>query len=215
MKVLVFDTETTGLPTNWKAPMTKLDNWPYVIQLAWVVADETGKILKEHEYLIKPDGWTVPTGQFWQENGFKQELSIEHGVDLSVVLDLFVEHLSQCDLLISHNMQFDYNVLGAEMIRHKKQGKVLPKICTKLASTDYCKIPNKYNTFKWPKLIELHEKLFNKGFTGAHDALVDVIACKNCFFELLKLGVIKEYYTSKPEGSAITYLLEQAEIGTI
>ncbi len=32
-----FDTETTGLPLNWKAPVTELENWPRLIQLAYIV----------------------------------------------------------------------------------------------------------------------------------------------------------------------------------
>ena len=47
---LFFDTETTGLPKNWKAPITDLENWPRLVQLAWLVYDNIGnKIINEVE----------------------------------------------------------------------------------------------------------------------------------------------------------------------
>jgi DNA polymerase III epsilon subunit-like protein len=59
-------------------------------------------------------------------------------------------------------------------------------------STAFCKIPGPYG-YKWPKLMELHQKLFNEGFDGAHDAMNDVLACGRSFFELQRLGVIKPF----------------------
>ena len=37
---IVFDTETTGLPKKYNAPFTDTDNWPRMVQLAWIVYDE-------------------------------------------------------------------------------------------------------------------------------------------------------------------------------
>ena len=37
---LIFDTETTGLPKRWDAPITDTDNWPRCIQIAWQLHDE-------------------------------------------------------------------------------------------------------------------------------------------------------------------------------
>jgi DNA polymerase III epsilon subunit-like protein len=70
--------------------------------------------------------------------------------------------------------------------------KSLPIFCTMVASTDLCAIAHKDgNGFKWPKLIELHTKLFGAGFGGQHDASEDVLACARCFFELQKLGLVR------------------------
>lgn len=191
MNLLFFDTETTGLPKDWKAPMSKVDNWPRVIQLAWLLVDEYSKEQNRGKYLIKPDGWLIPTGKFWIDNGFSQAESMASGVPLDFVFPLFQTALSNADCIVSHNMAFDYNVLGAEMIRAGVTGKKVERICTKEVGTDFCKMPAMYGGYKWPKLIELHKKLFNRGFDGAHDALADVIACKDCFFELVKRGVIR------------------------
>ena len=71
---LFFDTETTGLPANWKAPVTDVDNWPRVTQLAWQVYDEDGKLIRERCELIKPDGWVIPDEEFFIENNMSNSL---------------------------------------------------------------------------------------------------------------------------------------------
>ncbi len=47
MNYLFFDTETTGLPANYKAHFTDVHNWPRVVQLAWMLADDEGKVLMQ------------------------------------------------------------------------------------------------------------------------------------------------------------------------
>lgn len=185
--IIIFDCESTGLPVDWKAPMSQLNNWPRVIQLAWIKTDMKGNELTRGEYLIKPDGWEMPSGSFWVDNGFTQMESMTLGAPISDVLDLFIKDIETSEFLVSHNMSFDYNVVGSEMLRAGKKSEVkLKRICTKEAGTDICQIPGPYNKFKWPKLEELHQFLFKKGFDGAHDALSDVIACKDCFFKLIE-----------------------------
>lgn len=78
--------------------------------------------------------------------------------------------------------------LDLEMNCNKNTGGLtLP--CTMQASTNLCKIPGPYG-FKYPTLQELHKHLFEVGFDGAHDAMVDVLACAKCFFELERMGSI-------------------------
>ncbi|GAA4823900.1 3'-5' exonuclease [Algivirga pacifica] len=188
---LFFDTETTGLPKNWKAPMTDLDNWPRVIQLAWAMYDESGQKLGSTVDLIKPDGWVMPTGDFWIENGFSQEQNELEGIPIQEAVEKFIHQINESNYLVAHNMSYDQNVIGAEMLRLKLRAQKRPiKICTKDESTDYCKLPGPYG-YKWPKLEELHTHLFGESFEGAHDALVDVEACARCFFELVNRQVIK------------------------
>jgi DNA polymerase III epsilon subunit-like protein len=200
--ITFFDTETTGLPKDWKAPMTQLDNWPRVIQLAWLTTDLQGNDLNRQEILIKPDGWTIPTEPFWFEHGFNTATSMKEGRELAPVLQEFTVDLARSEYLVSHNMDFDHKVLGAEMIRYKVQGKRLAKICTKDASTEWCKIPffnsghrSSYSRmaqrYKWPKLEELHKKLFGRDFDNKHQAGGDVTALRDCFFELVRIGVIE------------------------
>lgn len=190
MKLLFFDCETNGLPIDYKASYEDVDNWPRVISLAWLTADLQGNTLTQQYHLIKPEGWQMPTEQFWVDNGYTQERSLAEGKPIFEVLPEFLEAKKSADLLIAHNINFDHRIVWAEFIRAgipPRSG--MTKICTMAKSTSYCKLPAKRG-FKWPKLEELHQVLFNKAFEKAHDALADVIACKNCFFELVKRGVI-------------------------
>jgi DNA polymerase III epsilon subunit-like protein len=188
--ILFFDTETTGLPKNWNAPMKDLDNWPRVIQLGFQVYKPEGEMVYEYSKLIKPDGWVIPDGDFWKENGFSQIISEKEGIPIVDALDVFSKHITVCDLLVAHNMSYDHNVLGSEFLRAKKKtGKVIDKFCTKEQTTDIVKIPNTRG-YKWPKLSELHIHLFGHDFEGAHDALDDVKATAKCYFELKKQNLI-------------------------
>ena len=57
---LIFDTETTGLPKKWNAPITDSDNWPRCVQLAWQLHDSKGALISDHSYLIKPENFNIP-----------------------------------------------------------------------------------------------------------------------------------------------------------
>lgn len=189
---LFFDTETTGLPQNWKAPVTDTNNWPRVTQLAWQLYDQDGKLISERCDLIKPDGWVIPDEEFFRENNMSTERCEREGVPLSEILKDFVEQVDGADYLIAHNMAFDEKVIGCEMIRMNSKFREEPKkICTMQESTNFCRMmPFRYGTYKWPTLLELHKKLFNEEFDGAHDALADVSATARCFFKLKEKGVL-------------------------
>jgi DNA polymerase III epsilon subunit-like protein len=190
--ICFFDTETTGLPKNWRAPMRDLDNWPRCIQLAWLITDNVGHEISRANHLILPDGWAMPTDPFWQNNAFTQENSILNGKPIYEVLTWFIESINKCHSIVSHNMSFDYNIVGAEMLRTGiRAGHILAKYCTKEIGTDVCRIRQENGRgYKWPKLSELHHFLFAEDFEGAHDALADVFALKKCFFELVRRDVI-------------------------
>lgn len=187
---LFFDVETTGLPLNWKAPVTDVDNWPRMIQLAFMVyVPEGDGLVASHErnYIIKPNGFTIPE-EVAKIHGITNERAMDEGVDLQVVLDEFHSLVTESRIMVAHNISFDRKIVGAEFIRagmedalHEKE-----RICTMLGSAKYCALPK----MKWPKLTELHEKLFGVGFENAHDALADIRATASCFFELRKRGVI-------------------------
>jgi DNA polymerase III epsilon subunit-like protein len=188
---LIFDTETTGLPKRYDAPISELDNWPRVIQLAWAAYDADRNCIAEQVDLIQPDGWEVPTDTFWIENGFSQAQSLAEGIPIRDALARFLQQIENTNQLIAHNLSYDYPVLGAECLRADMRAQNKPAhCCTKEIATDYCAIPGNYG-FKWPKLSELHIKLFDQDFEGAHDAMVDVKACARCYFELLDRGIVK------------------------
>jgi DNA polymerase III subunit epsilon len=188
---LFFDTETTGLPLNWRAPITDTNNWPRLVQLAWILADEQGSVVKQQNRVVKPEGFTIPK-QAAQIHGITTEQALEQGVKLSDALKEFLEAQAQARALVAHNISFDTCVVGAECVRSQQPltWTQTPQVCTMKQATHYCQLPGKYGP-RWPKLIELHEKLFGEPFADAHDALADVRACKKCFFALAQQGVLK------------------------
>lgn len=188
---LFFDTETTGKPKDYKAPVSEVDNWPRVTQLAFAVYNAQGELMTSAQSLVKPDGWEIPKEPFFLDNNMTTERCLEHGVPMNHLLIPFLEVVEQCEYLIAHNINFDHKVLSAEMIRYNFiSGKKLTKVCTMLRSTQYCNLPGARGA-KWPKLEELHEVLFGYKPEGAHDAMNDVMTTSKCFFELMKRGVIQ------------------------
>lgn len=187
---LFFDTETTGLPKNWKAPVTNLNNWPRMIQIAWIFCDEKGSRLASDDFIIKPENFIIPKAAS-NIHGISTEKAIAEGELLENVLQQFNDLVAQSDYIIAHNISFDEKILGAELLRKKVNSnfKSKRKLCTMKASTNYCKIPGHYG-YKWPTLSELHIKLFGEDFEGAHDASADIMATEKCFWEMKRLGWI-------------------------
>jgi DNA polymerase-3 subunit alpha len=190
---IIFDTETTGLPSNYNAPVTDTDNWPRLVQLAWECHDEYGNLTEVKNFLIKPSGFTIP---FSAEkiHGISTERALRDGFELTDVLHAFNQALKKSKLAIGHNIDFDRNILGAEYIRTgiRNELATIGHFCTKEEATDFCALPGgKGKKFKWPSLEELYFKLFQENFEEAHNASADVAATARCFFELVRLGVIK------------------------
>jgi DNA polymerase-3 subunit alpha len=188
---LIFDTETTGLPQDYNAPVTDSDNWPRVVQIAWQLHDETGKLISAENLIVKPDGFTIPYNSV-KIHGITTERALEEGLPLEEVLALFEEARTKAKFVAGHNIEFDVNVMGAEFARSGYPYPIVeaPQLDTKDLSTEYCAIPGgKGGKFKWPTLTELHQKLFNTGFEDAHDAAYDVDATAKCFFALLERKV--------------------------
>lgn len=188
---LFFDTETIGLPKNWKAPVRDLNNWPRVIQLAYLLYSLDGKLIEEGNYLIKPEGFKIPVESI-AVHGITNERAEKEGEQLSVVLKKFYEEANNAEFLVAHNMSFDEKVLGAEFLRIGMKNPFLKKkkICTMIETTDFCRIKGKYGKYKWPSLSILHKKLFDADFEDAHDAKVDTQILAKCFWELKRLGEI-------------------------
>ena len=187
---LVIDTETTGLPRDWKAPHTRVDNWPRVVQLAFLHYDTTGALIEEYAQLVQPDGFVIPPDAT-RVHGITTERARTDGVPLADVLAALEGAVARARVLVAHNLDFDAKVLRAEYLRTDIATRIssLTPVCTMLASTDYCRLPGKYG-FKWPSLQELHGRLFDSAVIAGHDAMVDAQACARCFFELKQRGVV-------------------------
>ncbi|MEI6019848.1 MAG: DNA polymerase III subunit alpha [Bacteroidota bacterium] len=190
---LIFDTETTGLPRNYNAPLSDFDNWPRMVQIAWQLHDQQGRLLNHASIIVKPEGYSIPFNAV-QIHGISNERAMAEGKPLKEVLALFIEQVQKCVYLCGHNIEFDNNIIGAELLRCGLNNVLSNKasIDTKNdETTAFCAIPGgKGGKFKWPTLGELYVKLFNHSFEAAHNAAFDVQATAKVFFELIKRKII-------------------------
>ncbi|SNR27770.1 DNA polymerase III, alpha subunit [Maribacter sedimenticola] len=193
---LIFDTETTGLPKNWNAPITDTDNWPRCIQIAWQLHDEMGNCIEHQDYLVRPDGFNIPYDAE-QIHGISTELAEQQGVSLAEVLEKFNIAMSKTKFIVGQNVGFDVNIMGAEFHRMGVENPLqeLPVLDTCTEHTaQLCQIPGgRGGKFKLPTLTELHQYLFGEPFGEAHNATADVEATTRCFLELIR----KHQYTAE------------------
>ena len=203
---IIFDTETTGLPKNWNAPISDLDNWPRAIQIAWQVHDELGHLVEHKDFLIRPDGFDIPYDAE-RIHGISTALAEQEGVSMAEMLAEFEIALGKAKFVVGQNLKFDLNIMGSEMIRAGFESNMLKMpvldTCTEVTA-EMCQIPGgRGGKWKLPTLTELHKFLFEIPFNEAHNATADVEATTRCFFELVRrevftpeeLEVEKEYFT--------------------
>lgn len=175
MKVLLFDTETTGLPVSRASAKEGPNNWPHIVSISWILLDaDTNTILKKVYRIVKPQNWTIPEDSY-RIHGITTEYATQNGVSLKSVMDEF--RAERCDVLIAHNMDFDYNVI-INAIQWDLYERFIPfkqkQFCSMKLSKSLCKIPSKYG-YKSPKLSELYKFVFKKEPTQSslHNSLYD------------------------------------------
>lgn len=175
MKILLFDTETTGLPSSRKLAADGPNIWPHIVSMSWIVLDaDTNKIEKKVYRIVKPESWTIPEDAT-RIHGITTEYATKNGVSLKSVMDEF--RAEPRDMMIAHNMEFDHNVIVNAIKWDLKEPIVqdsVPRMCTMRTSRNICKIPSHYG-YKSPKLSELYKFVFNKdpSSTSLHNSLYD------------------------------------------
>jgi len=193
---LIFDTETTGLPKRWNAPLTDSDNWPRCIQIAWQLHDKNGVLLEHEDYLVQPEGFNIPYDAE-KIHGISTELAEKNGIPLTEVIEKFQKVLAKTNFIVGQNLGFDNNIMGAEFHRLGIENSLLnfPVLdtCTEITA-QLCQLPGgRGGKFKLPTLSELHAFLFSKPFSEAHNATADVEATTRCFLELIR----RQLFTAK------------------
>lgn len=162
MKLLIFDTETTGLPKSREPAIKGSDNWPHLVSIAWTVLDDNFNTISSESYIVKPQ-WTIPADST-KIHGISQAKAEAEGIPLSAVISKFlaVEH----DMMIAHNIDFDYNVLVNAIMWDLKLGTIpdfKTRFCTMKTMQDVMKLPYANGRgFKPPKLSELYQYVMHK-----------------------------------------------------
>ena len=205
MRTLVFDTETTSLPQSKSITPSALHLWPHTVQFSYVIFDtELNKIVKIKDSIIKvPDGFTI-SEENAKIHGITTEISLTKGVSLQPVLEEFFEDLKTVDHIVGHNVSFDINIVKVELHRLILKCSDVDEVikfqdclkyldisknihCTMQETIDYCAIEMK-DKFgrpykKFPKLVELYQKMFGVTPKNLHNSLNDVIVCLRCFMK--------------------------------
>jgi DNA polymerase III, epsilon subunit and related 3''-5'' exonucleases len=178
---LVFDTETAGLPRYRSAPAHDTRAWPRLVQVAWLLCDNGGHIVRQECVVVRPEGFTIPPDAV-RVHGIATEAALRSGVPLRMALDSLREAAARSSTVVAHNLAFDGGVIAAECVRSGVDNPLagMPSVCTMEASVRVCGI-RRPGGLKWPTLTELHRTLFGSGYPGAHDAGNDAAACARCF----------------------------------
>jgi len=178
MTAVVFDVETTGLPKKRNRPFTEFDNWPFIVQISWLVYDEKmGEIESIKDNIIKiPDDQVIPEESI-KIHGITNEIMREKGRDIVEVLMEFKRDISNSKVLVAHNLDFDTSIVSVELLRNN-----LRNMMYFYRGEKYCTMHKTKKLFKrWPKLIDLHKKFFKSTPSNLHNSLIDVYVCFRCF----------------------------------
>lgn len=190
MKIFVFDTETTWF-INKKE--TDLEKQPKIIQFAWILWElKNGKFqeLERVDILINPK-IPIPYGSSQVHHIY--DIDVKNSPSIEEEIDKIMKYINEPDVIIWHNIEYDESMVKLELKRLNREFEYKPKqiICTMKNSVEFCAIQWNWERFKYPKLWELHKKLFWEYFTWAHDALTDVEATLRCFVDLVEKKVIQ------------------------
>lgn len=188
MRILVFDTETTGLPKERNPSIYRTELWPFVIQLSYVVYDsELNEVMVLVNDYINIAFDTEISKESQEVHKITREM-LNEGITIKEALHKFNEYTKHCDLIVGHNVSFDKRMVIVEGIRNKINMEVEETYCTMRNSTEICKIekinPKGEIYFKFPTLSELHFHLFKKIPKNTHNALIDILICLRCYCKI-------------------------------
>lgn len=190
--IVVFDTETTGLPL-WNEP-SEHPGQPHIVQISAMLAGDALRDPVVIDWLVKPDGWLIPV-EATKIHGITHERALRDGRPAEHVLAAVFSMLTTADLIVGHNVSFDLRMMRIACMRHKlgdpDKLNAVETFCTMGKSTAICKLPPTEKmmragrrTFKSPTLAEAYEFFFKKKLVGAHNSLNDMRACREIYLEL-------------------------------
>lgn len=210
MRVLVFDTETTGLPETKILNPDTLNLWPHIVQFSFVIYDTSvNNIVESSDSIVKvAEGLVIPEESI-KFHGITNKISKRKGVEIQMILNEFFYYLRNVDVLVGHNVSFDINMVKVEILRliysnttiteTDKMGykydlhfltnfKNICCTCSLKQSIELCNITaldRRGNSYlKYPKLVELHEKLFESVPNNLHNSFNDILVTLRCFMKL-------------------------------
>lgn len=198
-RVLIFDTETTGLPEKY-ASIRDYEKWPYITQISYIIYDlSNNSIHTISDNYIKIDKSICISEESEKITGISREILNDKGIHIKQALHDFNNALKASDIIVGHNVSFDKQIVMVECFRNrinnnfvKFHGKNIirkPEYCT-------CKKSSHLFNNRYQKLENLYNNLFNEKPTGLHNSLIDTIVTFRCYY---KLAHNKDIYLTNPE----------------
>lgn len=201
---IVFDLETTGLPVRGKHgfypfKMVSKYNTARIVSVAWIVLDKNLVEKEKRYHIVKPDGFAIPESAT-KIHGIKDSVARRTGISIKTVLKKLETTMKGCTTLVSHNINFDVNVLMSEMYRNKSMESIehimgMNKYCTMLNGKKHMSVG------KFPKLSELYFHMTKQTMPNAHNAMYDTEHCCDCYKRLLSASAST---TTAPKATAST-----------
>ena len=201
MKIIVFDTETTGIPQR----DGKLEAQPYIIQFASLTFD-FDPLTRRFTEIARYDQLIKPPVLIPSESTRVTGITDQTVANMPVFADVYekiAELFQEADIAVAHNLEFDRLMLENEIKRLGKNGDLMPgEVYDSMEQTrDLCKLPGRSGGYKSPRLMELHQFLLNESFQEAHNAIKDVEALSRCVKVLLQQGFYRPNPISKRDNS--------------
>jgi DNA polymerase III epsilon subunit-like protein len=199
MKIIVFDTETSGLPKSKTITPNTIHLWPFIVQFSYIIFDtETNAVLKSYDAIVKVKPYNVISKDSIKFHGITQEISELKGINIDTVLIEFMRDLETADMIVAHNVEFDLNMLRVEIMRLESAetnldlclASIINKnnlYCTMRESVDLCKIEKENSRgkyYKFPTLTELHKHLFAVEPKHLHNSFHDILCTIRCFIKM-------------------------------
>ena len=187
MRILIFDTETSGLNPQWNV----------ILQLSYQIvnSDSWATLKTVNHYFSWPEDKARVTQEAIAVNGLTEEvLSGKQLSNRKTAFEEFVADKDSCDLLVAHNLEFDKKFIIAscreEGVKYANSGWGL-SYDTMKRTTSYCQIPKDWGSgYKWPKLTELADCLgVDYSQIALHDSSGDVELTKQCFKKIVNQGL--------------------------
>ncbi len=195
--LIFIDVEASGLPKKWNEPYSVKDNWPYSVQVSWIIYNRDYKEVKQENHYISDDNFEISSSA-QKIHGITREFLKENGDSRKNVLSILASDVNRYQpLVVGHFIELDFHLIGADAYREGIENPLLgmPAFCTMLATTHLVRNSAK----KYLKLGDLHNLLFKREMALQHNAIEDARATALCFFELVKRGEIDDVKIARQE----------------
>ena len=191
MKVMVFDTETSGLPKERNPSIYDTDKWPHVMQVSYIIYDTVvGDVTETYDAYIKLNPWVIVDPVSEGIHGITREIMDKKGISIQEALIHMRDALGKVDLCVGHNVSFDKRFMIVEGVRNNIRMNFPLDYCTMKNGKELCKIEITFSNgtkgFKYPKLMELYDHLFPDipAPQNLHNSLADTIVTLKCYCKM-------------------------------